>query len=157
MIELRNHFALQNIATYEQMVATYKIEPKFPFLNKQLANTLFHLPDHLKINGNKMGVLLYELLNSNITRKDIYGVCQFKYDAINSYLINQAEVVAKILLDDKDIVAIFTDSFIKKSFLCKKPRDIQAAWMILMYSLWHQSHIRKIKPIPDTINFLTAR
>ena len=157
ILEFENRFVNQNIASYERITTSHGIEVRYPFLDRRLVRELISLPDSLKIHNGQTGFFFYELLRTRLPSLDLAKVCSARRNVLNTWLIDKSSRRSALVAHQDEIEAIFSRDFVRDVFTCKDENHINAAWTILMYALWHQAHIKGIKPIPDTLSFLSAK
>lgn len=157
VLEYENRFVSQNLASFERVTTYHGLEPRFPFLDPKVRYALMGLSDSLKIHHGQTGFAFYELLRHKFPTLDLSSLCHFKRAKLNQWLRNKASRLSALVAHQEEIEAIFSRDFVRDAFSCKDENYTQAAWTLLMYALWHQAHIKGIKPIPDTLSFLSAK
>tara|TARA_R110002095_G_scaffold98842_3_gene86834 strand:+ start:366 stop:2111 length:1746 start_codon:yes stop_codon:yes gene_type:complete len=157
VLEYENRFVTQNLASFERLTTFHGLESRFPFLDPKVRYELMGLGDSLKIHHGQTGFAFYELLRHKFPTLDLSSLCHFKRAKLNQWLRNKASRLSALVAHQEEIEAIFSRDFVRDAFSCKDEYYTQAAWTLLMYALWHQAHIKGIKPIPDTLSFLSAK
>ncbi len=157
VLEYENRFITQNLAGFERVTTCHGLEARFPFLDPKVRYALMGLSDSLKIHRGQTGFAFYELLRHKFPTLNLSGLCHFKRAKLNQWLRNKASRLSALVAHQEEIEAIFSRDFVRDAFSCKDHNYTQAAWTLLMYALWHQAHIKNIKPIPDTLSFLSAK
>lgn len=157
VLEYENRFVAQNLASFERLTTFHGLEARFPFLDPKVRYELMGLGDSLKISHGQTGFAFYELLRHKFPTLDLSSLCHFKRAKLNQWLRNKASRLSALVAHQEEIEAIFSRDFVRDAFSCKDANYTQAAWTLLMYALWHQAHIKGIKPIPDTLSFLSAK
>ncbi len=157
VLEYENRFVFQNLASFERLSTCHGLEPRFPFLDPKIRYELMGMGDSLKIYHGQTGYAFYELLRHKFPGIDLSRLCHFKRSKLNQWLRNKASRLAALVAHQEEIEAIFSRDFVRDAFSCKDERHTQAAWTLLMFALWHQAHIKGIKPIPDTLSFLSVK
>lgn len=157
VLEYESRFVSRNLSSFERVTTVHGFEPNFPFLDPKLRRELMGLGDSLKIHHGQQGFAFYELLRQKFPALDLSRICSFKREKLNQWLRTKSSRLAALVAHQEEIEAIFSRDFVREAFTCKDEAHINAAWMLLMYALWHQAHIKGIKPIPDTLSFLSAK
>lgn len=129
-----------------------------PFLNNLLKDSLLYgLKDSLKVKHGEGGFGFYQLMRNLFSLLDMNILGRYNQDMLNTWLRHKGQRLASVVARQEGIAGIFSRSYVRNLFSCRTSAHTQAAWSLLFFALWHQAHIKKITPVPDTFSFLAKQ
>ena len=179
LIYFETKFGLSAPRTIENLYTRTGRESHFLFLDHDFMKSCLAVCDSLKINHGRTGYILHDLLRDeydgqcsgkktsefmgfdlNIPLTEYHSVSGYiraRLEVLDSWLINKSSRLGTLVSHQPEIEALFSGDFIRTIFRCKTKHHIRCAWILLLFALWHQSKIRNINPIPDTLSFLSMK
>jgi hypothetical protein len=146
-----------NLRTYESMMSKLGREAHCLFHEKELASLVLSYPDAMKCHHGQQGYLLYEMLRSRFGGNHPGLQFNFRQQTLDSWLQHKASRLGTLVAHQPEIEALFSNDFIRSVFSCKTKAHTRCAWALLIYAMWHQKAILGVKPIADTLSFLSSR
>ena len=139
----------------DRCLMAHGIEGRTPYLDRQMFDHLFSLPDKFKIRQGQGKWVLRQWLSRHLpiaepfARKKGFSVpvdvwIQNKAGRLGSLVARQSGI--EEFLNPEDVYEIFTD-----------PKRTHEAWILLSYALWHQRHICNLAVVNDTLSYLALR
>lgn len=157
LLEYSHRFQSLHLHTYEQIVARTNFNVVFPFLEKEIFELVMTMPDSLKVHHGQGGYLLYEVLRDLSPGFDPLKLSAYKTEKMAQWFQYKASRLGALVSHQPEIESLFSVDFVRDAFTCRTDQKRAAAWTLLMFALWHQAHVIGVKPIPDTLAFLSAK
>ncbi len=139
----------------DRCLMAHGVEGRTPFLDREVADAGFRLPDALKVQGGRGKWLLRKWLEDAMPAASPFAPKQGFTVPIGAWIAGQgarlgplvaaAPGVAEIARPDR-VVALFRNAGGR--------REAFAAWALLFYALWHRAHIEGRAPDGDVFHAL---
>ena len=133
------------------------MEGRVPFLDMEVANFAFNLPDNLKIKGKTGKWLMRKWLEKHFpvskpfAPKKGFTVPVAEWIAERGSELGHLVAIQPCIIElckPEETAALFSSSGKKAGF---------AAWSLLFYALWHRKHILRLKSEGDVFDVLSER
>ncbi len=126
---------------FDRCLMANGIEGRMPFLDSNVAEISFHLPDHLKLKDKTPQWLLREWLQKNAP-----DVMRFLKPVPNTipveeWVSQQGKEIGHLVAQQEGIKQICRLSEVEVLFTSNKQEMKTMAWNLLCFALWHQVHI----------------
>ncbi|MEE2704791.1 MAG: asparagine synthase (glutamine-hydrolyzing) [Pseudomonadota bacterium] len=117
------------------------IEGRVPFLDKDIASFLFHLPDNLKIQGRRGKWIIRLWLNKFFPKTQPFDKKSGFSVPIGDWMNQSGSILPNLVADQVGVKSFCKRETVLKIFNNIDKKNIQRAWILLFYSIWHQCHI----------------
>ena len=141
LLDLEHWLVNDLLIKVDRCLMAHGIEGRVPFLDKEIASFLFHLPDNLKIQ-RRLGKWIIRLwLNKffpktqPFTKKSGFSV------PIGNWIAQSGSRLANLVSDQAGVKSFCKKEVVLKIFNNMDKKNVQRAWILLFYSIWHQCHI----------------
>jgi len=120
-----------------------------------MAQFIYALPDSFKIQGRFGKWLLRKWLENQTPYADPFGPKKGFTVPVGEWIAKQASSLAPFVATQPGILEIAHPSDVKTLFThLKTKHQMQAAWVLLFYALWHHLHILNYPPQETAIETL---
>jgi asparagine synthase (glutamine-hydrolysing) len=130
------------------------VEGRTPFLDKQIVDFARKVPDELKATARHGKRLLRDWLAQEWPDAKPYARKKGFSVPLASWMSPHASRLAKLVASEPGIAAIFSQEEVRNAFE-KCHADLQPAWSLLFFALWHSHHILKIDCAGDVERVLS--
>ncbi|GGF58450.1 asparagine synthetase B [Terasakiella brassicae] len=131
------------------------VEGRTPFLDPQVAEAVFYLPDSLKIQ-NKLGKsILRHWLNRRLPEAQPFSKKRGFKVPVGHWIANHGAKLGPMVADQPGVAAFGDRDAVIKLFKTEGKEEGFAAWTLLFYALWHQRHILELKTDGDVFDALS--
>jgi len=145
----------------DRCLMAHGLEGRTPFLDPEVARFAYNLPDRFKIAGGKRSgkYLLRRWLQMNLPEAAPFSRKRGFKVPVGEWISAKADRLAPLVAAQPGIAEMCKPDAIIALFRSlsgrrKYGREGRAAWMLLFYSLWHQSHIMRARPAGDVLDCL---
>lgn len=133
------------------------VEGRTPFLDPEVANAVFYLPDNLKIQ-NKMGKsVLRHWLNKRLPEAKPFSKKRGFTVPVQHWIAVHGDKLGPLVADQPGIEEICQKDAVVNLFKTEGKEEGFAAWTLLFYALWHQRHILQLKSDGDVFDALALK
>ena len=133
------------------------LEGRTPFLEPDLTDFCFTLPDDLKVQGRMGKVLLRHWLEKHgpknfnpWSRKQGFTV------PVGDWIAARGAAIGKLVARQESIRAMAHADKIPALFMHSGAREKIAAWTLLFYAVWHRVHMGGVDANGDVFGVLAA-
>ena len=125
----------------DRCLMAHGVEGRTPFLDRQIADVAFSLPDHMKVRRKKGKWLLRQWLNNKLP-----DACAFEKKRgftvpIGPWVIQNGNILGNLVSQQPGVLEICLPDKVRSVFRASDKRNTFAAWILLFYALWHQIHV----------------
>ena len=132
------------------------IEGRVPFLDAQIADLAFRLPDRLKLAEGRGKYLLRKWLSETLPSAEPFSPKRGFTVPVADWLAKKPELGA-LLAAQPSIQALCRPGSVEALFQRLDKRNGFAAWTLLFYALWHHRHIQNRPVSGGVFETLTHR
>lgn len=140
----------------DRCLMSHGLEGRTPFLDPVVAETVFYLPDRLKIQNGQGKWLLRLWLADNFAISQPFSRKRGFTVPVGTWMERHSSRLAELIAKDPAVAAICHPSRIKGLYTSTKKRAQFAAWTLLFYALWHRRNIRNLIVDGDTFECLSS-
>lgn len=140
----------------DRCLMAHSIEGRTPFLDPELANFAFLLPDDLKLRDGQGKYLLRRWLASANPLARPYAKKQGFTVPVAGWIRDRGAELGSIVAAQPGIEAIAWPDRVAALFTKGGKRQAFAAWTLLFYALWHRHHILGGRPQGDVFETLAT-
>jgi asparagine synthase (glutamine-hydrolysing) len=133
------------------------VEGRTPFLDRQIADFGFALPKSLQIRKRRGKFLLRRWLDQQAPQDDCFARKKGFTPPYIQWLRAAGNRLGPLVAADPAIEALCRPQAVQRLFVSDNDRDLEAAWTLLFFALWHRQHIRGLAPDGDTLACLAQR
>lgn len=137
-------YLVDNILTkVDRMSMAVSLESRVPFLDKELAELAFQIPDHLKVSGGQTKVLLKRVAARHVPRSCVYRRKEGFSIPIKHWLGTQfrpimEEFLHKSRIESAGIFNWSTISRLKQEHLAGMANHSHTLWSLIVFEAWRR-------------------
>ena len=144
----------QDIATWlpadllgkvDRMLMAHGVEGRVPFLDPEIADFAFLLPDGLKVRrglGHGLGKwILRKWLETAMPEAEAFSRKRGFSVPVGHWMSERGRDLAPAVAKQGGIAEICNPDAVKDIFSNPRPESAKARWALLFYAVWHQVHI----------------
>ncbi|MBL4614412.1 MAG: asparagine synthase (glutamine-hydrolyzing) [Magnetovibrio sp.] len=155
----------QDIATWlpddlltkvDRMLMAHGVEGRVPFLDPQMAQFAYALPDRFKIRRGLGKAVLRQWLATAMPSARPFSKRRGFTVPVGEWIAGQGARVGELVAKQDCIQAICDVNAVKDAFAMPLGRAGKAAWTLLFYALWHNIHVEGRSPDGDVFDVLSA-
>ncbi|MFT8445923.1 asparagine synthetase B family protein, partial [Acetobacter orientalis] len=140
----------------DRCLMAHGLEGRTPLLDPALAACAWHLPDTLRVQGNKGKWLLRRWLEQHNPAAHPFAPKQGFTVPIGTWIAQKGHLLGELVAQQECIQAIAKPEQVKVLFkIADQRKQGPAAWTLLFYALWHRAHIRALAPDADVFDTLS--
>lgn len=139
----------------DRCLMAHGIEGRTPFLEPQLTDFCFSLPDGYKVQKGLGKYLLREwLMQHGPKNMDYFNKKQGFTVPVGEWIMAKGRQLAPLIAGNAGIAQITKKNSVEKLFTHGGKKEMMAAWSLLFYACWHAVHIENKKPGGDVFALL---
>jgi asparagine synthase (glutamine-hydrolysing) len=140
----------------DRCLMAHGVEGRTPFLDKEVADFAFRLPDDLKLRDGRGKYLLRRwLANANPVAKPFAKKQGFTVP-VAEWIRHRGAELGPLVAAQPGVEAIARPDRVEALYKKGGKRQGFAAWTLLFYALWHRRHILGARPQGDVFETLAA-
>lgn len=140
----------------DRCLMAHGLEGRTPLLDPIVAHCAWHLPDRLRVQGNKGKWLLRRWLAQHNPTARPFAPKQGFTVPIGAWIAQKGHLLGTLVSQQECIQAIAKPERVRALFIAAADRKTSpAAWTLLFYALWHRAHIRALAPDADVFDTLS--
>jgi len=131
------------------------VEGRTPFLDPEVANFAFRLPDDLKIKRGYGKWLLRRWLAQHAPLTERFARKRGFTVPVGEWIARRGGQLGPLVARQPGVREICLPQGVERLFREAAARHVGfAAWTLLFYALWHRHHILRLAPGPDVFSTL---
>ena len=138
----------------DRCLMAHGLEGRTPYLDRVVLDHLFSLPDRYKIHHRQGKWILRQWLAKNLPEAEPFAKKRGFSVPVAQWMKVQAPHLARLVAQQPGIREFLPSEHVMDIFLKEKKNYPFAAWVLLVYAVWHQRHIMRIPRQDDTFSFL---
>jgi len=142
----------------DRCLMAFGVEGRVPFLDREMAEFAFVLPDHLKVKHRMGKWALRKWLETGLPEAKPFARKRGFTVPVGDWIAARATDIGSLVAKQSGIAEICNSEAVAKLFdevaLKKNGRFGKAAWTLLFYALWHQTHVMGRKPAGNVFEML---
>ena len=145
----------------DRCLMAHGVEGRVPFLDPEVANFAFHLPDRLKIKHRRGKWLLRRWLETGLPASRPFSRKRGFSVPVDEWITARARELGPLVAVQPGVMEICRPGAVENLFAGLHSgagkRHGKAAWTLLFYALWHRAHILGQDSRGDLIDVLADR
>ncbi len=142
-VDVKSYLADNILTKVDRMSMAVSLESRVPFLDKEMVELAFQIPDRLKINGGQTKVLLKRVAARHVPRSCVYRSKEGFSIPIKHWLGTQFRPIMEDLLEERRInsAGIFnwsTISRLKQEHLAGTANHSHTLWSLIVFEAWRR-------------------
>jgi len=139
----------------DRCLMAHGVEGRTPFLDREVADFAFRLPDDLKVRKGLGKWLLRRWLAEHLPAAEAFAKKRGFAVPVIDWLARRGAKLGTLVAAQPGIREICLPDEVEKLFHhAEGKRRGFAAWSLLFYALWHRHHILRLPPAPDVFSAL---
>ena len=126
------------------------MEGRTPFLDSDVADVAFRLPDELKVRSGRGKWLLRRWIARRVRAVDAYGKKRGFTVPVGEWMKARGRDVGELVARHPAVTELCDPSAVRSLFLNGGKRSSFAAWTLLFYSLWYTRHVLR-RPVGEDV------
>ena len=141
----------------DRCLMAHGVEGRTPFLDVEVAQLGFLLPERLKLARGRAKVLLRRWLESRLPEAEPFSKKRGFTVPVGEWILAAGERLGPLVADDPAVSEYCHPARVREIFVSRRGEDQIAAWRLLFFALWHRRHIRGLLPDGDVFECLSSR
>lgn len=134
----------------DRCLMAHGVEGRTPFLDKEVAQFAFTLPDNLKLHRGMGKWILREWLAKHLPMAQPFSRKRGFTVPVGPWMAERGKMLSDAMARQVAIKEIAKTDAVRNLYadprLATDQRLAQAGWGLLFYALWHRRHIQGLKP-----------
>ena len=140
----------------DRCLMAHGVEGRTPFLDPEVANVAFRLPDNLKIRKGLGKWALRQWLARQLPEADAFGKKHGFTVPVAQWIAHKGDKLGPLVAAAPGVAEICVPDQVIKLYRTPGKRAGFAAWVLLFYALWHRANVQGHKPQGDVFESLAA-
>ena len=136
----------------DRCLMSHSLEGRTPFLDREVANLAFRLPDDLKIRKGAGKWLLRQWLQRVLPAARPFDRKRGFTVPVGEWIHRQGSTLGPMVARHPAIAEFCRPDRVEKLFATRRKRAGIASWVLLFYALWHQTAINGTAPDGDVFD-----
>ena len=141
----------------DRCLMAHGVEGRVPFLDREIANFAFRLPDRLKVRRSLGKFLLRKWLRTGLPASKPFSRKRGFTVPVSEWMARRDGELGPLVAAQPGINEICRPDAVEKLFATRGKKQGKAAWHLLFLALWHRCHILGGVPAGDVFETLAAR
>ncbi|NIS75878.1 MAG: asparagine synthase (glutamine-hydrolyzing) [Deltaproteobacteria bacterium] len=142
-VDLKSYLTDNILVKVDRMSMAVSLEARVPYLDKELVELAFRMPDHLKVTTRQTKILLKKVAARYIPSECVYRPKEGFSIPVKNWLGNQMRPLMEDLLDSGNIgkEGIFNPSAVeqlKKEHLAGVANHSHVLWSLMVFQAWRK-------------------
>jgi asparagine synthase (glutamine-hydrolysing) len=140
----------------DRCLMSHGLEGRTPLLDQVVADAVFSLPDHFKVQNGQGKWILRQWLAENFAASRPFEKKRGFTVPVGEWMGRHSDRLGELVAKDPAVAAVCHPSRIKALYSSTKKRARFAGWALLFYALWHRRNIRNLPADGDTFECLSS-
>lgn len=144
----------------DRCLMAHGVEGRTPFLDKDVAQFAFTLPDNLKLQRGVGKWILREWLSKHLPVAQPFSRKRGFTVPVGAWMAHHGKMLGEALAHQTAIKEIAKPDTVRTLYadprLATDQRLAQAGWNLLFYALWNRRHIQGLRPDGNILDCLTS-
>jgi asparagine synthase (glutamine-hydrolysing) len=140
----------------DRCLMAHGLEGRTPFLDSQIAEAAFLLPDNLKIHKRQGKWLLRTWLDRVMPKAKPFSKKRGFTVPVGEWMNRRGAKLGELVAKSPAIRDICAPGEVQKLYSSEQKRPRLAGWNLLFYALWHRRHIEGLAPEGGVFDTLSA-
>ena len=138
----------------DRCLMAHGVEGRTPFLDRQVADFAFRLPDAMKIRGGRGKWLLRRWLDRTLPAARPFERKRGFTVPVGEWIRGRGDRLGPLVAASPAVAAIAEPGAVRRLFVSSHRRAGLAAWTLLFYALWHRRHVEHATGQGDVFELL---
>jgi asparagine synthase (glutamine-hydrolysing) len=140
----------------DRCLMAHGMEGRTPFLDSQVANAAFNLPDSLKIHKRRGKWILRRWLDRVLPAARAFERKRGFTVPVGEWISRRGATLGPLVAASPPIAEACHPDRVTALYKSPQKRAQLAGWVLLFYALWHRRHIQQKMPEGDVFDVLAA-
>jgi len=140
----------------DRCLMAHGLEGRTPFLDLEVSNFAFRLPDDLKIADNLGKALLRDWLNRHFPEAQPYAEKRGFTVPVGEWIAAKGQKLGPLVAAQEGVRELCRPDRVAALFTAGTNRARFAAWALLYFALWHRRHMLGRPPAGDVFETLST-
>lgn len=141
----------------DRCLMAHGVEGRVPFLDTQFAKFGFRLPDRQKVQNRHGKYVLRQWLQQRLPEADSFARKKGFSVPVGAWIADEGGRLGSLVARQSGILSVCQTDKTEALFRHASQKTALAVWVLLFYALWHQIHIRGVKPVGSVFDVLSER
>jgi len=140
----------------DRCLMAHGLEGRTPFLDLEVSNFAFRLPDDLKIADNLGKALLRDWLNRHFPEAQPYAEKRGFTVPVGEWIAAKGQKLGPLVAAQEGVRELCRPDRVAALFTAGTNRGRFAAWALLYFAFWHRRHMLGLPPAGDVFETLST-
>ncbi|MDD9903430.1 MAG: asparagine synthase (glutamine-hydrolyzing) [Rhodospirillaceae bacterium] len=140
----------------DRCLMAHGMEGRTPFLDTQVAEAVFRLPDSLKIHKQRGKWILRRWLDRVLPAAGAFERKRGFTVPVGEWIFERGAELGPLVAANPAIAEACHSDRVIALFKSTKKRARLAGWVLLFYALWHRQHVQRRQPEGDVFDVLST-
>ena len=140
----------------DRCLMAHGVEGRVPFLDREVADFAFRLPDAMKIKRRTGKWLLRRWLETGMPQARPFARKRGFTVPVGEWIAARGAELGPLVAAQEGIAEACDPDAVERLFRAGAAKEGKAAWTLLFYSLWHRRHIQGRAPAGGVLDTLAA-
>lgn len=141
----------------DRCLMAHGLEGRTPLLDPVIAEFAYRLPRGLKLRHRRGKYLLRRWLERQVPLSQPFARKKGFTAPVADWIRAKGERLGPLVAADPAIAALGVPERVKALFAGQQKAQLEAAWRLLFYALWHRRHVRGLAPDAGVFDCLAER
>jgi asparagine synthase (glutamine-hydrolysing) len=141
----------------DRCLMAHGLEGRTPFLDPKIAEFGFVLPQSLQLRDRRGKYLLRRWLQDHLPEAAPFAKKKGFTVPVGQWIASEGAKLGKLVAADPGVAELCHPDRVRAVFESHAKHDLEAAWRLLFFALWHRRHIRGHAPDGDVFSCLAER
>jgi len=142
-VDVKSYLCDNILAKVDRMSMAVSLEARVPYLDTDLVNLAFQVPDHLKVHKRQTKVLLKRIAAKHVPRECVYRPKEGFSIPVKNWLNSQFRPIMEEFLNEHDVKTrgifnIHTVDRLKKEHLAGMENHSHILWSLIVFHAWQK-------------------
>jgi asparagine synthase (glutamine-hydrolysing) len=152
-VDFKSYLVDNCLVKVDRMSMATSLEVRVPFLDKELVELAFQMPDELKVKNGQTKVLLKRVASRHVPRECVYRQKEGFSIPIKSWLNNKLKPLMENLLDQREIRSqgLFEPAAVerlKQEHLVGVANHSHVLWSLMVFQAWKKRWLEGPSKVP---------
>ena len=140
----------------DRCMMAHGVEGRTPYLDPEVAEVAFRLPDEFKVRGRHGKWLLRGWLDRRLPGVDAFSRKRGFTVPVAAWIVARGKILGPLVAAQPGVAELCDAAAVTGLFQSRRKRAGIAAWTLLFYALWHNRHVLGRPQADDVFETLAA-
>ncbi len=140
----------------DRCLMAHGVEGRVPFLDREVADFAFRLPDAMKIKRRTGKWLLRRWLETGMPQARPFARKRGFTVPVGEWIAARGAELGPLVAAQAGVAEACNPGAVERLFRSGAVKQGKAAWTLLFFALWHRRHIQGLAPAGDVLDTLAA-